>query len=387
MARVKTFDATGLDPGGRLYAGDLNAIQDAKADVSNYAQVVDVGTLRLGEAAIGLSRFGAGEANLSAALRLSGAVRAAQGVLPGPLTTAQRDALTSAQRPTGMAIFNSTTNSWEYNAGSATVPSWQPLVSGAAPGGTAGGDLTGNFPNPQIAAGAVVNADVNAAAAIAYSKLALTGQIVNADISGAAALAPSKIAGYPTDGTKYLAGDGTWKVVAGGAAGTAGGDLSGTYPNPQIASGVIVDADISASAAIGPSKIAGTAVLTADARLSDSRRAIANWAAPGDLTIAPGATVTTHAFTNFTTSGIYQVVVTWLSRHEVNLSHYTFREKWTGGTLLDWADMEAGYAHAEVSQQILTVTSGQAIWVEFFNQAGSGNLLILNLHLMAIRVG
>jgi hypothetical protein len=42
--------------------------------------------------------------------------------------------------------------------------------------------------------GAILNADINAAAAIAYSKLALTGSILNADVNAAAAIALSKLA-------------------------------------------------------------------------------------------------------------------------------------------------------------------------------------------------
>jgi len=65
-------------------------------------------------------------------------------------------------------------------------------------------------------AGSIVNADVNASAAIAYSKLALTGSIVNADINASAAIAYSKL------------------------------NLSGS----------IVNADVNASAAIARTKIA-----------------------------------------------------------------------------------------------------------------------------------
>jgi hypothetical protein len=45
--------------------------------------------------------------------------------------------------------------------------------------------------------GSIVNADVNASAAIAYSKLALTGSIVNADVATGAAIALSKLATDP----------------------------------------------------------------------------------------------------------------------------------------------------------------------------------------------
>src|SRR5436190_2383229 len=252
-SRYKTFDSTGNAPNGRLYAGDLNAIEDMKADSDDYAQALNLGTLRIGDSSITLSKFGAAEARVSAALRTDGILRSSAGLLPPVLTTTQRNALAAGFRPPGLAVFNTTTNQWEYNAGTDAVPNWQAFVVGAAPSGTAGGDLTGSFPNPQLAAGVVVNADVNAAAGILYSKLALTNSIVNADIAAAAAIGIAKLAGYPTDGTKFLAGDGTWKVAASGApSGAAGGDLAGsTYPNPVIA-----------PLAVGTSKIADSAIST-----------------------------------------------------------------------------------------------------------------------------
>jgi hypothetical protein len=66
----------------------------------------------------------------------------------------------------------------------------------------------------------LLNKNVDPAAAIAKSKLDLTGAngIVNADIAAAAAIAgsklanvpPAKITDYPADATKLLKGDGSW---------------------------------------------------------------------------------------------------------------------------------------------------------------------------------
>lgn len=57
---------------------------------------------------------------------------------------------------------------------------------------------TGTITSTNIADGTIVNGDISATAAIAYSKLALTGTIVNADIASGAAIDQSKISGLTT---------------------------------------------------------------------------------------------------------------------------------------------------------------------------------------------
>jgi hypothetical protein len=50
-----------------------------------------------------------------------------------------------------------------------------------------------------ITANTIVNADINTAAAIVYSKLSLANSIVNADINSSAAIATTKITGWEDD--------------------------------------------------------------------------------------------------------------------------------------------------------------------------------------------
>ncbi len=154
---------------------------------------------------------------------------------------------------------------------------------------------TGTVTSTMILDGTILNADINASAAIAYSKLALGTSIVNADIATAAAIARTKIASGTinhviiNDGTGVLSSEAALASSRGGL-GTSAAAFTGVL---KAASGVfsaatIVNADISASAAIAYSKLAlGTSIVNADiatsAAIAYSKLASLSTAAPKAL--------------------------------------------------------------------------------------------------------
>jgi microcystin-dependent protein len=127
MIRLFTKNSTGVAPDGRWYAGDINAIQDAVAAITDLTQTLSVGVVRIGEAGLQLLRYGAGEARLVGSLRVDGILRGLSGIFAGTYTTAARDAIPLGSRPYGLVILNSDNNRHEWNSGTDAAPSWSPL--------------------------------------------------------------------------------------------------------------------------------------------------------------------------------------------------------------------------------------------------------------------
>ena len=140
MDRIKTYDATGIAPNGRLYAGDLNQLQDVVAALYALTQNLGANSLAVGEAGLVLSRYGAGEGRISGAFRTDGILRGLGGLYAGAFTTAQRNAIGAGLAPYGLIILNTDTNQYEWNSGTDGARAWQSLSGSIAKNVTNVGD-------------------------------------------------------------------------------------------------------------------------------------------------------------------------------------------------------------------------------------------------------
>lgn len=186
----------------------------------------------------------------------AGVLRSNMYYIPEEFTNATLPAASSY--PVGVHVWNSSDQTTLWSDGT----NW--VVGNAKPIGAAGGDLSGTYPNPQV---------------IGIESIPIQG---GAPVNG--------------DVLMYNAATNKWDhaqiVFSGGPpTGPAGGDLSGLYPNPTIALLAVTDAKVATANKDGlvtiPSmRTLGTGAQQAcagnDPRLSNSR--IPTGSAGGDLT-------------------------------------------------------------------------------------------------------
>lgn len=126
-----------------------------------------------------------------------------QGVLIPRVTSVQRTAISSPATALLVYQTDATAGYYFYNRSA-----WTSLSGGGSPTGSAGGDLTGTYPNPS-----------------------LTNTTVTAGTYGSASQVPS----YTVNSKGRITVASNVTITGTTPGGSAGGDLTGTYPNPTLA--------------------------------------------------------------------------------------------------------------------------------------------------------
>ncbi|MFN9338809.1 MAG: beta strand repeat-containing protein, partial [Candidatus Kapaibacterium sp.] len=165
-------------------------------------------------------------------------------------------------------------------------------------GGTAGGDLTGTYPNPTVANNAITTSkilDANVTTAKIADASVTTPKIADA------AVTPIKLSSTGATTGQALTFNGT-NIVWGAPtlSGTAGGDLTGTYPNPTVANNAITTTKI-LDANVTTAKIADAAITASKLnQMAATNGQVLTW---NGTTWAPAAAGGTGTVTSVNVSG------------------------------------------------------------------------------------